>query len=251
MDRHTIAERVGRVAGLSLAPWTATLSGLRRGRMFHPAGVVVRGEVEAIASGGWARLATSLAGHALVRLSAALFRERELPDVLGCAIRFTSEPPRDERPRPDDQDLLLATIRRPWTMALSPFTTDVHDHLANDHFGVCPFRCPEGVIEWKLSPEAPSPPGDDRRARLDAAIAAGSARFVLGARRYPGVLVLGDRPPFDPVVRLSLVERLDVDQGALRFDAYRAGRGIVPTGFVHGLRVAAYAASRRARPAHE
>jgi hypothetical protein len=248
MDRHALAEPLGRVAGLALAPWTAAASALRRGRTFHPAGVVVRGEVEAIARGPWARLGRALEGHALVRLSAALFRGRSWPDVLGCAVRFTRTRPVDAGAREGDQDLLTATIRRPWTMAFSPFTTDRTDHLANDFFGVSPFRVDEGVVEWRLRPERPSPPGADRVRRLEAAMAAGAAHLVVGVRRWPGVLVVGDTPPFEPVARIRLVEPIDVDQDALRFDPFRTGRGVVPTGFVHGLRKAAYAASQRARP---
>lgn len=248
MDRHALTEPLGRLAGLGLAPLTATVSALRRARTFHPEGVVVRGRVEPMAGGAWPRIASALAGHALVRLSTALFRRGAWPDVLGCAVRFTREVPDGVAARDDDQDLLLATIRRPWTMGFAPFTTDVTDHLANDLFGVCPFRVEEGVVEWRLSPEQRSPAGSDRTARLEAAMRAGAAHLVLGVRRWPGVLVVGDHPPFEPVVRLSLIERLDVDQDALRFDPHRAGRGVVPTGFVHGLRVAAYAASQRARP---
>ncbi|MEO8183439.1 MAG: hypothetical protein ABI895_31785 [Deltaproteobacteria bacterium] len=42
---------------------------------------------------------------------------------------------------------------------------------------------------------------------------------------------------------------LDLDQEALRFDPFRAGRGVTPVGFVHALRRATYLASQRARPA--
>lgn len=112
MDRHALAEPLGRIAGLGLAPLTAATSALRRARMFHPEGLLVRGRVEPVAGGTWSRLGSALAGHALVRLSAALFRHGAWPDVLGCAVRFTREPPDGATPRGGDQDLLLATIRR-------------------------------------------------------------------------------------------------------------------------------------------
>jgi hypothetical protein len=250
VDRHAIGERLGKVAGVALAPLTATVSALRRARMFHPRGVVVRAAVvPAARAARWQGLAARLEGHALVRMSAALFERGEsFPDVLGCAIRFTDKRPTDARARPTDQDLLLATIRRPWTMAFSPFTTDARDYLNNHYYGVCPFRAVEGVIEWRLSPEQPSPAGADRPARLLDAMARGRANSTLEARAWPGTLVLGDDPPWAPVARVDLLERIDIDEDALRFDPFRSGRGITPTGFVHGLRVAAYAASQLARP---
>jgi hypothetical protein len=51
-----------------------------------------------------------------------------------------------------------------------------------------------------------------------------------------------------PVVLVVLRERIDLDQSALRFRPFRAGRGIRPRGFVQGLRSLAYRASQRARP---
>jgi hypothetical protein len=249
MDRHDLAEHMGRVAGVSLAPFTATISKLRHARMFHPAGLVLRGRAEPMTtSPRWRELSARLEGHVLARLSAALFRKGPLPDVLGCAIRFSADVP-DERAREGDQDLLVATIRRPWTMALSPFSTDVDDYLANHYFGVCPFHSAEGVIEWRLSPSEPSPPGADREGRLVAAVAAGRAAFVLAARSYGGLFTLRGAP-FEPIVRIALVEVTELDQERLRFDPYRSGRGIAPTGFVHGLRAAAYGASQWARPRH-
>jgi hypothetical protein len=46
------------------------------------------------------------------------------------------------------------------------------------------------------------------------------------------------------VARIHLLEAVDVDQDLLRFSPFRAGRGIVPRGFVHALRRGAYTASR-------
>jgi hypothetical protein len=250
VDRHALGEQLGRLAGIGLAPLTATVSSLRGARMFHPRGVVLRAAVVPVArTARWEALAGRLEGHALVRLSAALFERAEsIPDVLGCAIRFTEARPTDARALPADQDLLLATIRRPWTMALSPFTTDVRDYMNNHYFGVCPFRSAEGVIEWRLSPEQPCPAGLDRASRLAEAIARGRATFTLEARAWPGSHVIGDTPAWASIARVELLERIDVDEDALRFDPFRSGRGIAPTGFVHGLRAAAYAASQRARP---
>jgi hypothetical protein len=45
-----------------------------------------------------------------------------------------------------------------------------------------------------------------------------------------------------------LLHVLDLDQEALRFDPFRAGRGIVPVGFVQWVRRLTYASSQRLRP---
>jgi hypothetical protein len=49
------------------------------------------------------------------------------------------------------------------------------------------------------------------------------------------------------VAEIALRERVPVNQQALRFTPFRAGRGIVPSGFVQAARAAAYAASQAGR----
>lgn len=243
-------EIVGRAGGVALAPVTATVSALRRARMFHPRGTVLRAEVSAVAEKApWTTLGARLAGPALVRLSSAWWKTREWPDVLGCAIRFTRSSDADVRARPGDQDLLLATIRRPWTMPFAPLTTNHHDFLANDYFAVSPFHTdPAGTIEWRLAPEHAASHGGSRDERLGASIERGEAALTLEARPYRRIVDIARHRRWSPVARVALIEEVDVDQDALRFDPYRAGRGIEPVGLVQSLRIAAYAASQRARP---
>jgi hypothetical protein len=249
--RMTALELMGWAAGVASSPATGLLSALRRSRMFHPSGLLCRADVEPLPalSAGAAEVAERLAGPALVRWSSALWKRGEWIDVLGCGIRFSQAPLRVE-PQAADQDLLLATIQRPWSMALSPFTTQQHDFLANAYFCVSPFHvAPLGRIEWRLSPEPGPRVGATRRERLANALAAGASCWLEWAP-YAGPL---RRPAatFSPLVRLRLVEWLDLDQQALRFDPFRAGRGLVPVGFVHALRRATYSTSQALRPSRE
>lgn len=261
-------EILGHVGGVALAPLTATISALRRSRMFHPRGTTLRAEVRACGSDEpWRTLGRRLEGDALVRLSGAWWKEREWPDVLGCAIRFTRHGAADARARSGDQDLLFATIRRPWTMPFAPLSTRRHDYLENEYFAVAPFVTEVAghrkVIEWRLVPEPHASDGrergarggpddehaaDDRDARLGRAVARGDARLVLEARPYRRVVDLFRHRTWQRVAVVALIEPVAIDEERLRFDAYRSGRGIRPTGFVQALRIAAYRASQWARP---
>src|SRR6188768_1520949 len=107
-----LSQTAGRFAGLALSPVTGVLSALRRSRMFHPRGLTCRADVEALPSHTCLPApVAALVGPALVRWSSAWWKQGEWRDVLGCAIRFSTEPLGVE-PRQGDQDLLLATIQR-------------------------------------------------------------------------------------------------------------------------------------------
>jgi hypothetical protein len=261
---------LGWLAGLVSSPATGLISALRRSRMFHPSGLLFQAEVEAVpGSAAAAGVAARLVGPALVRWSSALWKEgathggkrdgkrAERPDVLGCAIRF-SQAPLGTQPKPEDQDLLLATIQRPWSMPFAPATTRQHDFLANYYYGVSPFQVPPlGRIEWRLVPEAPRrgelqlPASMTRAERLAAALQAGSAHLLLEWAPYSGPLRRPAAELFTPLVRLALTAELELDQEALRFHPFRMGRGIEPVGFVHAMRRATYLTSQALRPGHE
>jgi hypothetical protein len=259
-----IGELLGSACGVLLAPALGALSALRRARVLHPSGITCHAEVTGCGEGAlWGLLGARLEGPALVRLSGAIWKEREGPDVLGLALRFTRSSPLvfDERtcaePRPGDQDLLLATVWRPWTLFLGPFTTRPHDFLANRYYAVSPFRVRGmpgptpacvGAIEWRAVPVSRAPGGRSRAERLAAALARGEARWTLEARPYRRVIDVLARRAWHPVAQITLLEPVAVDQAALRFDPFRAGRGIEPVGFIHALRRASYGASQYARP---
>jgi hypothetical protein len=250
------ADDLGRALGGALSPLTGALSALRHSRMFHPRGLLCRAEVEpAPAVPPLAAVAEALSGVALVRWSSALWKRGEWTDVLGCAIRFTRGPLTTE-PRADDQDLLLATIERPWSMPLAPFTTHARDFLDNVYFAVSPFQLDDldgfaaERVEWRVVPDCPPAGGASRSERLLSAMADGQARLRLELAPYRGPLSRPEPERFVSVARLNLTGPLELDQEALRFDPFRAGRGLHPVGFVHALRRATYAASQRRRPAH-
>jgi hypothetical protein len=215
--------------------------------MFHPDGLVFQASTEPCAeTEAVSEVAERLAGTALVRFSGAIWRaDHEWPDVLGAAIRFgwmQSAPTSSA-----EQDLLLATIRFPWTMPLAPFATNFRSYLWNHYHAVSPFEV-RGLGRVKLrlrSPRLGNGGSESRMRHLREAARAGRATYELQLRRL-------DLSPFarhwEPVVRLRLVAPFDIDQAALRFSPFRVGAGIQPVGFIHALRLAAYAASQEARP---
>jgi hypothetical protein len=237
-----LGERLGGALGWLSSPLFALGSAARHSRFLHPAGVVLGAVVEPVADADDRRLALAgrLRGQALVRFSAALWKgHREWMDVLGCAIRFREDDRDSVRPNDGDQDLLFATVRSPWTMPVAPLGTDAHDFLANRYFATAPFDAPGwGRVKWRLSPDCASAPGATRRDRLLSTVYLGKA-----------VLSLEVRPTWTrsyvPIARVVLVRAVDLDQNLLRFDPFRAGRGVEPRGFVHNLRRGAYAGSRR------
>jgi len=242
----SVRELVGFAAGVLLAPFAAMGSFVRRARLFHPEGVVYRAEVSPDTAGGAARdLADRLVGPALVRLSGGLWKgQKEWPDLLGAAIRFRRDGAPTAKPEPTDQDLLFATARSAWTLLLALFTTNTHSFLWDDYYAIGVFDTPElGHVQLRLVPLR-VPAGDKSRlASLEQAVAQGRAVLELQARP----VLLGAR--YEPIARIRLIRRVDIDQEALRMSPFRAGRGLVPRGFLNAMRLAPYAAGQLARPA--
>ncbi len=243
------SSRAGVAVGWVIGPLFGLTSWLRRSRTFHPRGAVYHAwaaQHPAVAQ-ELSPLAERLTGGALVRFSGALWKRAEsVPDVLGCAIRLrdgNSGDSDDAAPAEGDQDLLFATIRRPWTMPFAPFTTAVHDYLANDYFAVSPFDAglPRSVY-LRLHPvEANREGGGSRKDRLARAVARHDAVLELEAS-------YGPFGPWAPLITLVLQRPARVDPERLRFRPFRSGRGLMPRGFVHSLRVGVYALSQGARP---
>ena len=181
-----------------------------------------------------------------MRFSSALWRgEHEWPDVLGAAVRFLP----GEKDTGSEQDLLLATIRFPWTMPFAPFATNFRSFLWNHYHAVSPFLVAGlGPLKLRLrSPRLHNRSGSSRAEHLRRTAADGGATFELQARLLNDSALT--RRWLD-LVQIELGEPLRLDQAALRFSPFNSGRGIEPIGFVHALRAAAYAASQDARPAH-
>lgn len=243
-----LARVVGQALGALLAPVTGVGAWLRQARFFHPEGVVYRAEVRpALPDGPLAEVGERLSGPAIARLSGAWWRGgKEWIDVLGFALRFGVDPgaPHPEEPPRGSQDLLFATIRQPWTTPFAPLTTDPRSFSRNDYYAVSPFEV-EGFGRAKLRLVAPdTDPGGpgDRQERLRIAAARGLATFGLEIKEAR----LGR--PWLPLATVQLIEPITIDQAALRFSPYRAGRGIEPRGVVHAMRIPAYGASQGLRP---
>lgn len=246
-----ITDRLGLIGGWLVAPVFGLVSRARRARTFHPRGPVYHARAVRHASTPLAlySLAEALSGNVLVRFSGALWKKerRLLPEVLGCALRFRDAQAESPVASGRDQDLLFATIRRPWTMPLSPLSTHAHDYLANDYFAVSPFDSQEVTQRFylRLHPvrAASTPPtaASTRAARLASALRADAVVFDLEHSSGP----FG---PWQPFLQIQLEREADIDGEALRFQPYRNGRGIRPHGFVHALRRGVYAVSQQSRP---
>ena len=238
--------RAGLVLGWAIGPVFAFVSWLRRSRTFHPRGTVFHAWAaqHPAVTPQLSALAERLTGRALVRFSGALWKRAEgIPDVLGCAVRLRQDDSDAVEPEAGDQDLLFATIRRPWTMPFAPFSTAVHDYLANDYFAVSPFDTGfSEIVYLRLHPATTTRERSGTR----------SERLARTVGRHDAVLDLeaSSAPfgPWSPLLTLVLQRPALVDGEALRFRPFRNGRGLTPRGFVHSLRVGVYALSQRARP---
>lgn len=234
-----LKERTGDIAGKLLGVATGATSFIRRSRMFHPRGITYLAQVETI------RNELSLPPFALLRFSSAWWKDEEWMDVLGVAIRFSESPDFIAQAKEGDQDLLFATIQSPWTLPFAPLTTRFHDFLDNEYFAVTPFsqgRHAEQLFKLSLHSLYPSPAGKSREHRLDSAVAESRAIFELR------MLNLNHRSQnWRSVASIQLKHRFAIDQARLRFDPFRTGRGIVPRGLVHHLRIGAYSASQLMR----
>lgn len=244
-ESEGLRERIGAAIGRWWAPYVATISRARHGRMFHPEGHTYEGWVEPVLDNQLSPLGRELTGRVLVRLSAALWRgDFEHFDVLGMALRFRRGPSPvfDHVAHPGDTDLLTATIRSPLTMLASPFFTNAGDFTTNRYWAVSPFEHAVGRIEIRLVPDHPVHLQGNRVTKLARAVEMGRAAWWLEARR---TLTLR----WHHVARVQLENPVDLDQEALRFDPFR---GILkPVGLVHAIRRATYTASQNARPESE
>ncbi|MDI1475804.1 hypothetical protein [Polyangium sp. y55x31] len=254
-------EALGRAIGGVLSPITGEGSLLRRARLFHPDGVLFRADVRPLArEGAVGELAQRLAGPALVRLSSAWWRhEKELPDALGIAVRFCGRMPTATSVEASarDQDLLFATFQHIWSLPFAPLTTNVHDFLGNQYHAILPFYVLGlGRVKFRLMPsrQRQHDTHGSRRERLERAVAAGNAVLrlevaqvgAIGARlRSPEQILRMSR--WQAVAVIDLEERSLVDQEALSFTPFHAGRGIMPIGPFQMMRAATYAASRTGR----
>lgn len=242
--RRTTGEALGGLVGALLAPVAALGARLRGGRVLHPDGVVCAAEVVAASDEPELdALAQRLAGGAVVRLSGALWRRVDAPEVLGCALRLRGDRPLTTAVAPPDQDLLFATMRTPWALPLAMLTTERHDYLHNVYYTVGLLDAGElGAVELRLVPLPQAVSDGSRDERLDRAIAAGHARMRLELCR-------DGRGPWHTLCELRLRGRLALAESALCFSPYQTGQDLRPRGFLHAMRGPTYAAGQAPRTA--
>jgi hypothetical protein len=243
--RH-LSEILGRISGWVVAPLFAVVSFARRARTFHPSGSTLHAAVvrHPNAPAELHALADRLAGHALVRFSGALWKHAgRLPDVLGCAIRFRRDPRDDAAAAADDQDLLFATIRRPWTMTFAPVTTHIDDYLRNDYFGVSPFDIgAERPVYFRLHPQRCAAPREGTR----------TVKLERDVERHATLELQCSPNPYgswQPIAEVLLERPATLDDEQLHFSPFRTGRSVRPHGFIQAMRRSVYQASQGARDA--
>jgi hypothetical protein len=239
-----VLEALGRMVGGVLSPLAAMGSLARNARLFHPDGVVYWARVRPTATeGARGELAQRLEGAAVIRLSSAWWRhDKELPDLLGIAIRFVDRKNMTDRktltPSSRDQDLLFATVRAVITLPLAPLLTNVNDFLANDYYALLPFSVPNmGRVKFRLVSTRLRSDSANRREKLASRVAAGSAELRLEVKR--------DDPEarWQEIAIVEIEEPARLDQEMLAMNPFRSGRGIVPVGLINMVRAAPYLAS--------
>ena len=218
-------EKLGKFFGYCLGVITALVSFIRAGRMFHPAGSLFEAQVTS----------DRFPDHAMVRLSSAWWKEYEWPDALGIALRFSSRNFHSVTPYPNDQDLHLVSFSQAWMMPFSPFITDHRDFFNNEYFSVGLFEYKNHLVRYRLAPKQHPTIKGSRQERLQEAVLAGEACFILYENEKR-------------VAEIKLLRVLHFDQEALRFYPFLNGLGIRPRGFLQYLRIGAYRLSQWARP---
>ena len=121
--------------------------------------------------------------------------------------------------------------------------TRTHDYLVNRYYGAAPFLL-EGVgrvkvrLRSELRMRSPRSSNQTRADRLAAAVEEDPVRLLLEWKHHylPEL--------WRPLLEITLLQQLEIDQRQLRFNPFLTGRGIHPRGFVHAMRRATYPASR-------
>jgi hypothetical protein len=173
---------------------------------------------------------------AVVRLSRAAGLPEPLPDGLGLALRLP-----DAHGPGRHQDVLVTSTRAGAVVQHLPLLTG-HGFLGTAYSSLVPYRLAGRVrlLGARPAPGAAAPPGPDIAAAR-AAARDGRLRFELCAATARGT--------WWPLGELVLHDELSAAEAeALAFDPLNTGGGITPCRPLAGIRGAAYAASRAARP---
>lgn len=242
---------------------------LRRGRPVHHDGVVLSAEVIArdgragppLAASITPSLGAQLAGRALVRFSGAMADQDGKSDILGVLIRWLPMHPgasHNEDPETGDQDVLLGTFEAFHTAARDRARTDAGDYLSNHYSTVTPWWVigigpsvlrltpAHGVSDRRGDDTASEPDAsasvknapESRLQRLDEAIAAGRASFIVTLERGKSSTEIAE---------LRLIGASAIEGRLLRASMFRTRRKLLPVGFRNGIRATLYPLSQLGR----
>jgi hypothetical protein len=215
----------------------AALAAVRRGKAFHPDGVVYDARLS-IAGAPAAPQAAELLSRggehrAIARFSRAVGLPRPIPDLLGLSLRVPNAYGSGWH-----QDFLLVTsadyplLHHIFLPARDvqqrPYTSSLPYRAENDLFLV-------GAVAQPSSPRAG---GRDEFERLEAAASTGRLAFDIVVARITG--------RFRPVGSLHIGRRLPHEVDALRFNPWNTGGGMEPAGWLNGARDRAYRLSQGA-----
>ena len=220
---------------MSIGAVLAALAGVRRGKAFHPHGVVYEGRLGisgAPVAPRAAELLSQAGEHrAVVRFSRAVGLPRPVPDLLGLSVRLPNVYGAGRH-----QDFLLVTsadyplLHHIFLPAVDtqqrPYTSSLPYRAGSDLFLV-------GALP---QPESPRPAGRDEFDRLEAAASTGRLSFQFAIASIMG--------RFQAVGELRVDNRLGPELDALRFNPWNTGGGMEPAGRLNGARDRAYTLSQ-------
>jgi hypothetical protein len=265
---------LGALVGAALGVPAFLVAILRRGRPVHHDGVVLRAELLPRDE----RVGPRLAGRALVRFSGAFADQAGQSDVLGVLIRWLPQggaargvtdgatdqatDAHNDDASAGDQDVLLGTFESFRTAARDRAATNAGDYLSNRYSTVTPWWVAgvgpsvlrlapaHGVSDRRVDAAAPElASGPDASAstanaaatrlqRLDEAIAAGRARFIMTLERGQSSTEIAE---------LRVLSASPIEGRLLRASMFRTRRKLHPVGFRNGIRATLYPLSQLGR----
>ena len=227
-----VAASAGAAASRGAKPVHALAASVRRVRVLHRGGQTYMAHAQVhTRDRRLLAVAARLEGAAIVRLSAALWRRREWPDLLGLGIRFFGRTGARCHEQPV-QDLVLASANGLLAVPGAFLRTDVHDFLANSYHGLGRVAVDGlGPARVRARWRTPSPAGADRVDRLTAAVAEDLAESLVELQPQGSQEWL----PF-LAVELRLPAPLEADE--LRLSPFNDRGGLRPLGLRQALRFA-------------
>lgn len=185
------------------------IAGLRRGKDFHPHGVVCDAQLSvagaAVAPPAAELLSEQGEHRAVVRFSRAVGLPRPIPDLLGMAVRVLDA----YGPGQHQDFLLVSSADHPVLHHVFLPTTDVQQR---PYTSALPYRAGSELFLVGALPDhrSPRPDGDDEFKRLELAAGTGQLRFQLAVASPAG--------RFQPVAELHIGMPLSAHADALRFN---------------------------------